>query len=74
MDPSSASILILDDDADVAFAARMLLRRRHGEVTVLHDPARLPALLAQGAPDVVQTARKAWPCSTCCAYSRSHPP
>jgi DNA-binding NtrC family response regulator len=53
MDPSSASILILDDDADVAFAARMLLRRRHGEVTVLHDPARLPSLLAQDAFDVV---------------------
>jgi DNA-binding NtrC family response regulator len=53
MDPSTARILILDDDADVAFAARMLLRRRHGEVTVLQDPARLPALLAQDAFDVV---------------------
>ncbi len=53
MDPTSARILILDDDADVAFAARMLLRRRHGEVAVLHEPAGLAALLAQGAPDVV---------------------
>ena len=53
MDPTTARILILDDDADVAFAARMLLRRRHGEVTVLQDPARLPLALAQGAPDVV---------------------
>ena len=53
MDPSTARILILDDDADVAFAARMLLRRRHGEVAVLDDPAALPAYLAQGVPDVV---------------------
>jgi len=53
MDPTTARILILDDDADVAFAARMLLRRRHGEVSVLHAPGALPALLAQGAPDVV---------------------
>jgi DNA-binding NtrC family response regulator len=53
MDPTSARILILDDDADVAFAARMLLRRRHGEVTVLHDPGALPALLAQDTFDVV---------------------
>jgi DNA-binding NtrC family response regulator len=37
----------------VAFAARMLLRRRHGEVTVLHDPSRLPAALAEGVSDVV---------------------
>src|SRR5687767_18364 len=53
MNPSTARILILDDDADVAFAARMLLRRRHGEVAVLDDPAALPAYLAQGVPDVV---------------------
>jgi DNA-binding NtrC family response regulator len=49
MDPTIARILILDDDADVAFAARMLLRRRHGEVAVLHEPGALPALLAQDA-------------------------
>jgi len=53
MPDSPASILILDDDADVAYAARLLLRRRHGDVTVLHDPAQLPALLARGVPDVV---------------------
>ncbi|KQQ96927.1 sigma-54 dependent transcriptional regulator [Massilia sp. Leaf139] len=53
MQPSTARILILDDDADVAFAARMLLRRRHGEIIVLHEPAALPALLAQSTFDVV---------------------
>ncbi|NYE62886.1 DNA-binding NtrC family response regulator [Duganella sp. 1224] len=49
----SAHILILDDDADVATAAQMLLRRRYGQVATLTDPAGLPALLARGVPDVV---------------------
>lgn len=48
-----AYVLILDDDADVATAAQMLLRRRHAQVDTLTDPARLPALLARGVPDVV---------------------
>src|SRR5450830_336516 len=49
----SAYILILDDDADVATAAQLLLRRRHGRVDTLCDPAGLPALLARCVPDVV---------------------
>ena len=49
----AAYILIVDDDADVACAAQMLLRRRHGTVASLLDPAGLPALLAQRVPDVV---------------------
>ncbi|NVD70647.1 sigma-54-dependent Fis family transcriptional regulator [Duganella sp. BJB1802] len=49
----SAYVLILDDDADVATAAQLLLRRRYGKVATLCDPAGLPALLAQGVPDVV---------------------
>jgi DNA-binding NtrC family response regulator len=49
----SAHILILDDDPDVATAARLLLRRRHGDVATLGDPAGLPALLKQKVPDVV---------------------
>ena len=53
MEPSTARLLILDDDADVAFAARMLLRRRHADVKVLHDPAGLAATLAQAPVDVV---------------------
>ena len=50
---STASILILDDDPDVACAAQLLLRRRHGKVATLNDPAGLAALLADGVPDVV---------------------
>jgi DNA-binding NtrC family response regulator len=49
----AAYIMILDDDADVACAAQMLLRRRHGTVATLNDPAGLPALLAARMPDVV---------------------
>ncbi|MFS2216514.1 sigma-54-dependent transcriptional regulator [Telluria sp. Tellsp104] len=50
---SRTRLLILDDDRDVACAAQMLLRRRHGAVAALDDPARLEALLADGVPDVV---------------------
>ena len=53
MAASTAHILILDDDVDVACAAQMLLRRRHGAVETLDDPARLDAVLAARAPDVV---------------------
>ncbi|GJJ02601.1 sigma-54-dependent Fis family transcriptional regulator [Duganella rhizosphaerae] len=49
----TAYVLILDDDADVATAAQLLLRRRYDKVATLCDPAGLPALLAQGMPDVV---------------------
>ncbi|RZA32647.1 MAG: sigma-54-dependent Fis family transcriptional regulator [Lysobacteraceae bacterium] len=53
MSPSTASILILDDDEDVACAAQMLLRRRHGRVATLADPRGLDAQLAEAMPDVV---------------------
>jgi DNA-binding NtrC family response regulator len=49
----AATILILDDDIDVACAAQMLLRRRFGAVATLNDPQQLPAVLAAGVPDVV---------------------
>ena len=50
---ADARILILDDDADVACAARLLLRRRYPDVTVLDDPAGLPGVLARAVPDIV---------------------
>ncbi len=53
MAETAASILILDDDLDVACAAQLLLRRRHGKVATLNDPAGLAAVLADGVPDVV---------------------
>lgn len=53
MADTTAHILIFDDDADVACAAQMLLRRRYGTVATLNDPAQLPVFLARGVPDVV---------------------
>ena len=53
MSHSAARILILDDDPDVACAAQMLLRRRHGAVITEGDPTRLASRLKAGVPDVV---------------------
>ncbi|MFT7722401.1 MAG: sigma-54 dependent transcriptional regulator [Roseateles sp.] len=47
-----AGILILDDDPDVALAARLALRRL-GPVAVRHDPRELAAALDGIAPDVL---------------------
>jgi DNA-binding NtrC family response regulator len=53
MADTSAHILILDDDIDVACAAQLLLRRRYGTVATLDDPAALAGYLSRSAPDVV---------------------
>ena len=45
--------LIVDDDADVALSARLLLRPLFGEVIVAPDPAALPGLFKRHDPDVV---------------------
>ena len=45
--------LIVDDDADVALSARLLLRPLFTDVIVAHDPAALPALLKAHDPDVI---------------------
>jgi DNA-binding NtrC family response regulator len=48
-----ASVLILDDDEDIACAAQLLLRRRYGKVLALSDPAALLPLLGRESVDVV---------------------
>lgn len=48
-----AHILILDDDADVALAARMLLRPCAGRVETLGEPRLLAHRLRDGVPDLV---------------------
>jgi DNA-binding NtrC family response regulator len=53
MSGKQANVLILDDDADVALAARMLLRRHVAQVATLDHPAQLPAWLASHRPHVV---------------------
>ena len=56
----TAHILILDDDTDVACAAQMLLRRRHGRVATLDDPTRLAGMLGEGVPDVIHASLMPW--------------
>lgn len=53
MPDSAATILILDDDVDIACAAQLLLRRHFRNVLTLSDPASLPQLLRDRSPDVV---------------------
>ena len=53
MQHSSAYVLILEDDVDVACAAELLLRRRYGRVSILNNPAGLDEVLAEGIPDLV---------------------
>lgn len=48
-----ANILILEDDADVAYAAQLMLRRRGAAVGTLADPAPLPQRLKDDPPDLV---------------------
>ena len=50
---ATGTALIIDDDADVAFSARLLLRPLFNDVIVAHDPAAIPALLAAHDPDVI---------------------
>ncbi|MET3124512.1 DNA-binding NtrC family response regulator [Oxalobacteraceae bacterium GrIS 2.11] len=49
----NATIFVIDDDADIACAAELLLRRRFAAVHTLTDPDRLSALLEKAQPDVV---------------------
>ena len=47
------SILIVDDDADILTAARLLLKRHVGTVTTSNQPERIPALLAERPYDAI---------------------
>ena len=46
-------LLIVDDDADILFAARMLLRDRFSDILTSQSPQEIPALLGSQAVDVV---------------------
>lgn len=45
--------VVVDDDADIALAARLALRDTFVETVALGSPDQLPALLAERAPDVI---------------------
>jgi DNA-binding NtrC family response regulator len=47
------TILIIEDDHDVAYSAHLLLRRAGRRIDLLHDPAALAPRLEQGTPDLV---------------------
>ena len=46
-------ILIVDDNADVLLAARLLLKQHYQQVLTLQDPFALESTLAAAAVDVV---------------------
>lgn len=49
----NARVLVVDDDADVLTAARLLLKRHVKAVTVVDNPEQIPARLADGDTDIV---------------------
>ena len=49
----SARVLVVDDDADVLTAARLLLKRHVKAVTVVDSPQQIPERLAAGDTDIV---------------------
>ena len=51
--PSSARILVVDDQEDILLAARLLLKRHFRSVETLRDPSRLPDLTRASAFDVL---------------------
>jgi two-component system, NtrC family, response regulator HydG len=51
--PTSARILIVDDDPDIRDTARLLLKQQFTSVQTLSDPTRLSALVRESAFDVL---------------------
>ena len=46
-------ILIVDDNEDLLFAAKMLLKKHAREVSIEKDPRRIPFLINNNSFDVV---------------------
>ncbi|OKL38723.1 sigma-54-dependent transcriptional regulator [Pontibacter flavimaris] len=53
MQLKKASVLVVDDDADVLTAVRLLLRPHVGDIVVEKNPETLPALLRQQSFDLI---------------------
>ncbi len=53
MEKEIQKILIIDDDEDVLFAAKMLLKKHVKEVLIEKDPRKIPFLLNQSTYDVI---------------------
>lgn len=50
--PARGTILVVDDDRDVLTAARLLLKKRFGQVLTLENPAEIEATMAKQRIDV----------------------
>lgn len=53
MEKEINKVLIIDDDEDVLFAAKMLLKKHVKEVLIEKDPRKIPFLLNQATYDVI---------------------
>jgi len=53
MEKEIERVLIIDDDEDILFAAKMLLKKHVKEVLIEKDPRKIPFLLNQGTYDVI---------------------
>ncbi len=53
MDKELGTILIIDDDEDVLFAAKMLLKKHAQEVIIEKNPKKIPFLMNNGTYDVI---------------------
>lgn len=53
MEKEINKVLIIDDDEDVLFAAKMLLKKHVKEVIIEKDPRKIPFLLNQATYDVI---------------------
>jgi two-component system, NtrC family, response regulator HydG len=53
MDNQLGKILIVDDNEDLLFAAKMLLKKHAKEVTIEKDPRRIPFLVNNNSYDVI---------------------
>lgn len=51
--PQLGKILIIDDNEDLLFAAKMLLKKHAKEVTIEKDPRRIPFLVNNNSYDVI---------------------
>ena len=53
MEPQFDLAVVIDDDPDIALAARLALRDLFGEIATLPSPEQLPAFLKSRSPDAI---------------------
>ncbi|MGA9118971.1 MAG: sigma-54 dependent transcriptional regulator [Bacteroidota bacterium] len=53
MNTKPGKILVVDDDEDILYSARLLLKQRYSIVRVEKDPAQIPAILKEEHYDII---------------------